>query len=101
MELLECMPSEDVISRLVVLLKYLTFRMVNYLGKCQHPTGGFGGGPGQIPHLAPTYAAINALVICGTEEAYEVIDRFTERCFLSNGKGKVVQFSAENEERRW
>lgn len=37
--------------------------------------GGFGGGPGQFPHLAPTYAAVNALVILGTEEAYKVIDR--------------------------
>ena len=25
--------------------------------------GGFGGGPGQLPHCAPTYAAVNALLI--------------------------------------
>ena len=36
----------------------------------------FTGGPGQEAHLAPTYAAVNALCIIGTEEAYKVIDRF-------------------------
>jgi protein farnesyltransferase subunit beta len=29
----------------------------------QHPTGGFAGGPGQIPHLLPTYAAVCSLAI--------------------------------------
>uniref|UniRef100_A0A4W3I1Z1 Protein farnesyltransferase subunit beta n=1 Tax=Callorhinchus milii TaxID=7868 RepID=A0A4W3I1Z1_CALMI len=46
-----------------------------FLARCQSPNGGFGGGPGQQPHLAPTYAAVNALCIIGTEEAYDVIDR--------------------------
>ncbi|KAM9090025.1 protein farnesyltransferase subunit beta isoform 2-T3 [Megaptera novaeangliae] len=46
-----------------------------FLELCQSPEGGFGGGPGQFPHLAPTYAAVNALCIIGTEEAYDVINR--------------------------
>uniref|UniRef100_A0A9L0SUU3 Protein farnesyltransferase subunit beta n=1 Tax=Equus caballus TaxID=9796 RepID=A0A9L0SUU3_HORSE len=46
-----------------------------FLELCQSPDGGFGGGPGQYPHLAPTYAAVNALCIIGTEEAYDVINR--------------------------
>uniref|UniRef100_A0A669QDF1 Protein farnesyltransferase subunit beta n=1 Tax=Phasianus colchicus TaxID=9054 RepID=A0A669QDF1_PHACC len=46
-----------------------------FLSCCQSPQGGFGGGPGQHPHLAPTYAAVNALCIIGTEEAYSIIDR--------------------------
>ncbi|XP_071618507.1 protein farnesyltransferase subunit beta [Heliangelus exortis] len=46
-----------------------------FLGRCQSPQGGFGGGPGQHPHLAPTYAAVSALCIIGTQEAYGVIDR--------------------------
>ena len=33
------------------------------------------GGPGQLPHLAPTYAAILALSSLGTEVAYKIIDR--------------------------
>ncbi|MEQ2171034.1 hypothetical protein GOODEAATRI_006511, partial [Goodea atripinnis] len=47
-----------------------------FLAHCQSPTGGFAGGPGQHAHLAPTYAAVNALCIIGTEEAYSVIDRY-------------------------
>ncbi|CAE7103902.1 unnamed protein product [Rhizoctonia solani] len=31
----------------------------------QHPDGGFGGGPGQLPHLLPTYASVCALAIVG------------------------------------
>lgn len=31
----------------------------------QHPDGGFGGGPGQIPHLLPTYASVCTLAIVG------------------------------------
>uniref|UniRef100_A0A3Q1H9Y2 Protein farnesyltransferase subunit beta n=1 Tax=Acanthochromis polyacanthus TaxID=80966 RepID=A0A3Q1H9Y2_9TELE len=46
-----------------------------FLAHCQSPTGGFAGGPGQHAHLAPTYAAVNALCIIGTEEAYNIIDR--------------------------
>ena len=37
----------------------------------QDPTGGFAGGPSQLPHLAPTYAAVSALMVAGTEEAYQ------------------------------
>eukprot|EP01107_Rhizomastix_libera_P001545 TRINITY_DN12535_c0_g1_i1.p1 TRINITY_DN12535_c0_g1~~TRINITY_DN12535_c0_g1_i1.p1 ORF type:complete len:426 (-),score=59.48 TRINITY_DN12535_c0_g1_i1:14-1291(-) len=44
--------------------------------------GGFGGGPGQLPHLAASYASINALVIAGTEQAYNVVDRQTYYEFL-------------------
>lgn len=49
--------------------------MCQFLARCQSPTGGFAGGPGQHAHLAPTYAAVNALCILGTEEAYSVINR--------------------------
>ncbi|XP_018568931.1 protein farnesyltransferase subunit beta [Anoplophora glabripennis] len=56
--------------------------IAKFLGRCQCPEGGFGGGPGQFPHLAATYAAVNALVILGTEEAYKIIDRKKLRDFL-------------------
>ncbi|KAL3875010.1 hypothetical protein ACJMK2_037952, partial [Sinanodonta woodiana] len=49
-----------------------------FLANCQCPDGGFGGGPGQVAHLAPTYAAVNALCILGTEEAYKV--SFVDEC---------------------
>lgn len=48
---------------------------ISFLIKCRSPSGGFGGGPGQYPHLAPTYAAVNSLCIIGTDKAYEAIDR--------------------------
>ena len=33
------------------------------------------GGPGQLPHLAPTYAAVLALCTVGSQEAYDLINR--------------------------
>ena len=48
--------------------------VVQFLSSCQHDSGGFGGGPGQLAHLAPTYAAMSALVTIGTKEAMAVVD---------------------------
>ncbi|XP_043203524.1 protein farnesyltransferase subunit beta-like isoform X1 [Amphibalanus amphitrite] len=61
-----------------------------FLARCQSAEGGFGGGPGQLPHLAATYAAVSALASLGTEAAYQVIDRpglrrFLRRCLNSDG----------------
>lgn len=41
----------------------------------QNPTGGFGGGNGQMSHLATTYATVLALALVGGEDVYEVVDR--------------------------
>ncbi len=56
-------------------LKHNCFIINLYIVRCQNPTGGFGGGPFQYSHLAPTYAAVNALVILQSEEAYQIINR--------------------------
>ncbi|XP_047496628.1 protein farnesyltransferase subunit beta-like [Penaeus chinensis] len=56
--------------------------IIDFLKRCQNPAGGFGGGPGQFSHLAPTYAAVNALAIVGTKEAYDVINREKLQEFL-------------------
>ncbi|XP_042859073.1 protein farnesyltransferase subunit beta-like [Penaeus japonicus] len=56
--------------------------IINFLKRCQNPAGGFGGGPSQYSHLAPTYAAVNALAIVGTKEAYDVINREKLQEFL-------------------
>lgn len=53
--------------------------IVHFLSNCQHPDGGFGGGPGQYPHLASTYAAVCALSIIETEEAYDAINRLVKK----------------------
>ena len=52
-----------------------TKRLADFLARCQSPTGGFGGGPGQLPHLATTFAAVSALATLGTPQALAVINR--------------------------
>lgn len=61
-------------------------RVVNTLRGCQHPEGGFGGGPNQEAHLACTFAAVSALAVIGTPEAYEIIDRDGLSSFLVSVK---------------
>jgi len=51
------------------------FSLVDFLGRCQDPEGGFAGGPGQVAHLAPTYAAVNSLAIIGTKESLSLFER--------------------------
>ena len=63
-----------------------------FLSSCQSPDGGFGGGPQQLPHLAPTYAALAALTELGQPEALAMVDRrgvaaFIERMALSPEQG--------------
>ncbi|EDQ86216.1 uncharacterized protein MONBRDRAFT_33884 [Monosiga brevicollis MX1] len=60
-------------------------RCINTLRQCQNATGGFGGGPGQLSHLAPTYASVNALAILGPD-ALSIIDRISLRKFLAARK---------------
>ncbi|XKL67204.1 hypothetical protein PGB90_010624 [Kerria lacca] len=60
----------------------LKSHIAKFLDKCQCPEGGFGGGPGQAPHLASTYAAVNALCCLNTTEAFEVINRDKLKNFL-------------------
>ncbi|KAJ6171393.1 hypothetical protein N7470_000460, partial [Penicillium chermesinum] len=50
-------------------------RLLQTLRPAQNRTGGFGGGHGQISHLAGSYAAVLSLAIVGGEEAFSVIDR--------------------------
>jgi protein farnesyltransferase subunit beta len=52
----------------------LRARTAATLSTFQNADGGFGGGPGQLSHLAPTYAAVCALAYAG-EEGWDVIDR--------------------------
>lgn len=56
--------------------------VVNFLTNCRCPLGGFGGGPSQIPHLAPTYAAVLSLCLIESDEALEAIDMEGIRSFL-------------------
>lgn len=56
--------------------------VVHFLKCCRYVTGGFGGGPSQFPHLAPTYAATLSLCLIESEEAFEAIDMPGIKCFL-------------------
>lgn len=53
-----------------------------FADECRSPAGGFGGGPGQYAHLAPTYAAVNSLCMIGTPAAYIAIDKLSLVRFL-------------------
>ncbi|KAJ3008162.1 hypothetical protein HKX48_008729 [Thoreauomyces humboldtii] len=48
---------------------------IETLRKCQVPEGGFAGGPSQLAHVATTYAAVSALAVIGTSEAFDMVDR--------------------------
>ena len=56
--------------------------LVTFLGHCQHRDGGFGGGPGQLAHLAPTYAAVGTLVTLGGEQALASVNRQAVASFI-------------------
>lgn len=50
-------------------------RIVSTVRPMQNASGGFGGGHGQMSHLAPTYAILLSLAMVGGEEALDLIDR--------------------------
>lgn len=55
---------------------------IDFLSRCQDPNGGYGGGPGQMPHLATTYAAVNALITLGGQKSFSSIKRDKLYSFL-------------------
>lgn len=69
----------------------------SFLKHCQHPQGGFGGGPMQLAHLAPTYAAVSAIMIAGDEEAYKIVDRSKMYDFLMRMKCPQGGFTMHEE----
>ena len=50
-------------------------RVIATFTAAQNHTGGFGGGHGQMSHLASTFPAVVSLALVGGEEAYKVGDR--------------------------
>ncbi|KAI0338827.1 terpenoid cyclases/Protein prenyltransferase [Trametopsis cervina] len=53
-------------------------RAIDTILSFQHPSGGFGGGPGQFPHLLATYASVCALAVAGRDGnhgGWDKIDR--------------------------
>ena len=56
--------------------------IIDFLATCQDPAGGFAGGPIQLAHLAPTYAAVACLVTLGGQAALSVTNREAAYSFL-------------------
>ncbi|CAI7564678.1 unnamed protein product [Penicillium manginii] len=52
-------------------------RVIASIRPMQNPTGGFGGGHGQISHLASSYAAVLSLAMVGGADAFALVDRQT------------------------
>lgn len=75
------------------LLKKNAMSIAHYLKACENKeTGGYGGRPGCIAHLATTYAAINALVTLKSPDALETIDKEKLYNFLKLMKCKDGSF---------
>ncbi|PGH27311.1 hypothetical protein AJ80_01021 [Polytolypa hystricis UAMH7299] len=52
-------------------------RVIASAAPMQNSSGGFGGGHGQMPHCASSYAMILSLAMVGGEEAFNLINRTT------------------------
>lgn len=61
--------------------RIINYRCIETILACQHPDGGFGGGPGQFAHLLPTYAAVSALAVVGRSGPGGGWDQI-DRCIL-------------------
>lgn len=71
--------------------------VIEFMRECAHKSGGYGGGPGQIAHLATTFAAVNALITTSSEEALESIDRVNLVRFLHRMKQPDGSFSVHDD----
>ncbi|KAJ1975771.1 CAAX farnesyltransferase (FTase) subunit beta [Dimargaris xerosporica] len=70
-------------------------RTISTLSAWQRPDGGYGG-PDQLAHLAATYAAVLALTVIGTPEAYDSINRDQLYKFLMRMKQPDGSFTAHD-----
>ncbi|XP_057447464.1 protein farnesyltransferase subunit beta [Lotus japonicus] len=70
---------------------------IDFLNRCQDPNGGYAGGPGQMPHLATTYAAVNTLITLGGQKSLASINRDKLYGFLQRMKQPNGGFRMHNE----
>ncbi|ORZ32263.1 terpenoid cyclases/protein prenyltransferase alpha-alpha toroid [Catenaria anguillulae PL171] len=88
--------ATDLLSRGDPLPEPLRLRAATTVLRFQHPSGGFGGGVGQRPHLAATYAAVHALGLTRDTHVWERVDRagmyrFLMRCKQPDGSFVVCE----------
>lgn len=50
-------------------------RIIANFTPMQNSSGGFGGGHGQMSHLACSFAALLSIALVGGADAYELVDR--------------------------
>ncbi|KAI9224079.1 terpenoid cyclases/protein prenyltransferase alpha-alpha toroid [Blastocladiella britannica] len=87
--------AADLVSVGEPLSDVLRLRAASTLLRFQHrELGGFGGGIGQLPHLAATYAAIHALAMCRDKQVWASVDRrgiyhFLMRCKQPDGSFRM------------
>ena len=74
--------SLNLLSAEIHITPQLQKSLISFIGSCQHPKGGFGGGPLQYAHMAATFGAVMALLSIGTKEAYDTINRFDSNMIL-------------------
>lgn len=75
----------------------VTEDVIKFISESAHPEGGYGGGPGQVAHLATTFASINALVTLNCEQALESIDRLRLLKFLQRMKQNDGSFTMHDD----
>ncbi|KAL4590255.1 hypothetical protein LXL04_003181 [Taraxacum kok-saghyz] len=63
---------------------------IAFISRCQDQHGGYGGGPGQMPHLATTYVAGNSLITLGGHKSLSSINR----CCQIMGRSEQDDFTA-------
>ena len=78
-------------------LKTISDDVIEFIGECAHKEGGYGGGPGQIAHLATSFAAINALITLNSETALDSIDRVGLVRFLHRMKQEDGSFTLHDD----
>lgn len=71
----------------------LEHNAIDFISRCQDQHGGYGGGPGQMPHLATTYAAVNSLITLGGHRSLGSINRDKIYSFLRRMKHTSGGFS--------
>lgn len=71
----------------------LEHNAIDFLSRCQDEHGGYGGGPGQMPHLCTTYAAVNSLITLGGHRSLKSINRAKIYSYLRRMKHTSGGFS--------
>lgn len=105
LDMLNALPARQLLERLIGnvvrvtasqepygLYRQLLDRVLDTILLCQNETGGFGGGFGQLSHLATTYAAVHAIAIIGLERGFNAIRRFDLLQFYDELRRTVVDW---------